>query len=132
MSLKAAILAVIVTMFTVPALGHHSFAMFDGDKTITLAGTVKEFEWTNPHSWIRITAADPASGTPGEWAFEMGSPGQLGTRGMKPDSMKPGDKITVRAHPMKDGSRGGQFMSATLGDGQVFGQQGGRGAPPAP
>ena len=133
MNLRTLVLAAIaVTMFGVPAQGHHSFAMFDADKTVTLEGTVKEFEWTNPHSWIRITAADAASGTTGEWAFEMGSPGQLGTRGMRPDSMKPGDKITVRAHPMKDGSRGGQFMSATLGDGQVFGQQGGRAAAPAP
>jgi hypothetical protein len=133
MNLKVPVLAAVaVTIFAVPALGHHSFAMFDSDKTVTLAGTVKEFEWTNPHSWIRITAADAASGAVGEWAFEMGSPGQLGSRGMKPDSMKPGDKITVRAHPMKDGSHGGQFMSATLADGQVFGQQGGRGAAPAP
>src|ERR1035438_10376286 len=63
-----------------------------------------------------------------EWS--MAQPGQLGSRGMKPDSMKPGDKITIRAHPMKDGSHGGQFMSATLADGRVFGQQGGgRGAP---
>ena len=130
MNLKAPILAAVVAaMFTVPALGHHSFAMFDGDKTVTLAGTVKEFEWTNPHSWIRITAADT---TTGEWAFEMGSPGQLGSRGMKPDSMKPGDKITIRAHPMKDGSHGGQFMSATLADGRVFGQQGGGRGAPAP
>jgi Family of unknown function (DUF6152) len=130
MNLKAPILAAVVAAtFTVPALGHHSFAMFDSDKTVTLTGTVKEFEWTNPHSWIRITAADA---TTGEWAFEMGSPGQLGSRGMKPDSMKPGDKITIRAHPMKDGSHGGQFMSATLADGRVFGQQGGGRGTPAP
>ena len=130
MNLKAPILAAVVAaMSTVPALGHHSFAMFDGDKTVTLVGTVKEFEWTNPHSWIRITAADA---TTGEWAFEMGSPGQLGSRGMKPDSMKPGDKITIRAHPMKDGSHGGQFMSATLADGRIFGQQGGGRGAPAP
>jgi len=124
--------AIVAAALATPALAHHSFAMFDSDKTVTLAGTVKEFEWTNPHSWIRITALDAASGQAGEWAFEMGSPGQLGARGMKPDSMKPGDKITIRAHPMKDGSRGGQFMSATLADGQVFGQQGGRGANPPP
>jgi hypothetical protein len=133
MNLKATSLAAIaVTTFAVPALAHHSFAMFDSDKTLSLAGTVKEFEWTNPHSWIRITAVDAATGEAGEWAFEMGSPGQLGSRGMRPDSMKPGDKITIRAHPMKDGSHGGQFMSATLADGQVFGQQGGRGAAAAP
>lgn len=126
MKVSAAYLAgIAVTIFTVPAIAHHSFAMFDSDKTINLAGTVKEFEWTNPHSWIRITVPDATTGQPAEWAFEMGSPGQLGSRGMKPDSLRPGDKITIRAHPMKDGSHGGQYMSATLADGRSFGNQGG-------
>ncbi|HXJ03431.1 MAG TPA: DUF6152 family protein [Micropepsaceae bacterium] len=118
-------LAVAVSAVATPALAHHSFAMFDSDKTITLSGTVKEFEWTNPHSWIHITTVDPASGQPADWSFEMGSPGQLGSRGMKPDSLRPGDKVTVRAHPMKDGSHGGQYMSATLADGRTFGNAGG-------
>ena len=112
-----------------PAWAHHSFAMFDGTKTITMNGMVKEFEWTNPHAWMRITAVDPATGESSEWAFEMGSPGQLGARGMKADSVRPGDKVTIRAHPMKDGSHGGQYMSATLADGRVFGNQGGANAP---
>ena len=115
-------LAAIAAGIVVPALAHHSFAMFDSDKTLTLAGTIKEFEWVNPHSWMHITVMDQASGQPVEWSFEMGSPGQLGARGMKPDSVRPGDKVTVRFHPMKDGSRGGQYMSATLADGRVFGQ----------
>src|SRR5260370_41509815 len=97
------LVAVTLCAFAAPALAHHSFAMFDADKTVTLAGTVKEFEWTNPHSWIRITAADAASGAIGEWAFEIGSPCQLGTRGMKHDSMKTGGKINIQAQPMKDG-----------------------------
>jgi hypothetical protein len=128
MNLKAlSLVAAMVSIVAAPAFAHHSFAMFDSDKTLTLSGTVKEFEWTNPHSWIRINVPD-AAGQPAEWAFEMGSPGQLGARGMKPDSLKPGDKITVRAHPMKDGSHGGQYMSATLEDGRSFGNQGGAGA----
>ena len=122
--------AVATAALTAPALAHHSFAMFDATKTITLVGTVKEFEWTNPHAWMRMTAADGATGQPVEWSFEMGSPGQLGARGMKPDSVKPGDKITLQAHPMKDGSRGGQYMSATLADGSTLGGRAGA-APPA-
>jgi len=106
----------------VPASAHHSFAMFDAEKTISMAGTVKEFEWTNPHAWMHITVMDQTSGQPVEWSFEMGSPGQLGGRGMKPDTVRPGDKVTIRFHPMKDGSRGGQYMSATLADGRIFGQ----------
>jgi hypothetical protein len=117
-------LATIAAALAGPALAHHSFAMFDAGKTITLAGTVKEFEWVNPHAWIHIITADPKTGEIGDWSFEMGSPGQLGTRGMKSDSMKPGDKVTISAHPMKDGSHGGQYMSATLADGHVFGNAG--------
>ena len=105
--------------------------MFDGGKTVTLDGTVKEFELVNPHSWIDIMVPNEA-GVPQEWSFEMGSPAQLSTQGMKADSIKTGDKVTLRAHPMKDGSRGGQFMSATMADGHIFGQRPREGAPAAP
>ncbi len=129
MTLTRSVLALVLAIGAVaPAAAHHSFAMFDADKTIAMAGTVKEFEWTNPHAWMHITVVDQTSGQPMDWSFEMGSPGQLGSRGMKPDSVKPGDKVTVRFHPMKDGTHGGQYMSATLADGRVFGQA----APPAP
>jgi hypothetical protein len=105
-----------------PAFAHHSFAMFDGAKTLTLDGTVKEFELVNPHSWIDIMVTNDA-GVAQEWSFEMGSPAGLSKQGMVADSVKPGDKVTLRAHPMKDGSRGGQFMSVTMADGRIFGQR---------
>lgn len=101
-----------------PAFAHHSFAMFDGDKSITLTGTLKELEWSNPHAWIRIEVADAATGQPQEWSFEMGSPAQLGAHGLKPDSIKPGDKVTIKAHPMKDGTHGGQYMAVAFADGR--------------
>ena len=107
-----------------PALAHHSFSMFDADKTVTLSGTVKEFEWTNPHAWLRIMVNDAESGKAVQYAVEMGSPGQQARVGWKPDSVKPGDKVTVRIHPLKDGSRGGQFMSAVLPNGQELGNGG--------
>jgi hypothetical protein len=93
--------------------------MFDHDKTATVSGTVKEFEWTNPHAWIHIVAADE-KGVPTDWSFEMGSVSQVAAQGWKSDSIKPGDKITVTMHPLKDGSHGGQYMSATLADGRSF------------
>jgi hypothetical protein len=76
---------------------------------------------------MHITIQDPATGQSSDYSFEMGSPGQLGARGMKPDSVRPGDKVTIRFHPLKDGSHGGQYMSVTLADGKVWGQA----APPA-
>ena len=103
-----------------PAVAHHSFSMFDHDKTVTMSGTVKEFEWTNPHGWLHIMAMDEKTGKPVEWSFEMGSVGQIAAQGWKPDSVKPGDKISVEMHPLKDGSHGGQYISATLADGHAF------------
>jgi prepilin-type processing-associated H-X9-DG protein len=113
------IAAAVLAGAVAPAYAHHSFAMFDGTKTITMTGTLKELEWSNPHAWIRIEVADAATGQGQEWSFEMGSPGQLGSKGMKPDSIKPGDKIVIKAHPMKDGSHGGQFMTVAFADGRA-------------
>ena len=102
-----------------PAFAHHSFAMFDAEKTLTMKGTVKEFEWTNPHSWLRVTVMDEKSGKPLLWALEMSSPARLTTMGMHADSVKVGDTVSVTFHPMKDGTRGGQFIQATLPGGKA-------------
>ena len=124
MTYKALALAAIGTaVLAAPAFAHHSFAMFDATKTVTLKGTVKEFEWTNPHSWLRVMVTDDA-GTPRQWALEMGSPGQQSRVGWKPDSVKPGDQVTVQMHPLKDGSRGGQFLSVELANGEHLGNGG--------
>ena len=109
---------VLVAALAAPAVAHHSFAMFDAAKTVTLQGTVKELEWTNPHSWLRFTVNDDKTGKPAVWAVEMSSPGRLKTMGMSADSVKPGDAVSVTFHPMKDGTRGGQFIQATLPNGQ--------------
>jgi Family of unknown function (DUF6152) len=113
-SLTAAAAAAIA----VPALAHHSFAMFDAEQTVTLQGTVKEFEWTNPHSWLHIMVTDAKTGQQGVWALELSSPARLKRMGMSADSVKPGDAISVTFHPLKDGARGGQFLQATLPDGK--------------
>jgi len=122
MKLKAAaVLTSAIALFAAaPVLAHHSFSMFDHDKTLTLSGTVKELEWTNPHAWLHILAVDEKTGKPVQWSFEMGGVGQVSAQGWKPDSVKPGDKISVQMHPLKDGSRGGQYVNATLADGRTF------------
>jgi hypothetical protein len=110
--------AVAVAACTASAVAHHSFAMFDAQKTVTLQGTVKEFEWVNPHSWLRVMVNDEKTGKPLMWAIELSSPGRLVTMGMRADSVKAGDNVSVQIHPMRDGTRGGQFIQATLPDGK--------------
>ena len=122
MSLKACsvsgILAITIAV-AAPALAHHSFAMFDQAQIATAKGTVKEMEWVNPHSWLRVMIADPATGKQLQWAFEMSSPATMTRLGLTPTAVKPGDLVTVTYHPLKDGSRGGQFMQALLPNGQL-------------
>ena len=114
-------LAGVVSVLVAPALAHHSFAMFDADKTLEMTGTVKEFQWTNPHSWLQVVVNDQ-QGKPVEWSLEMGAPGGLARQGWKPKTVVPGDKVTVRVHPLKDGTAGGQFLSITLPDGRKMGE----------
>jgi hypothetical protein len=111
--------AIAAVAFAAPAFAHHSFAMFDATKTVTMQGTVKEFEWTNPHSWLRVMVNDEKSGKPVMWALELSSPARLTTMGMHADSVHAGDSVSVTFHPMKDGTRGGQFIQATLPGGKA-------------
>jgi hypothetical protein len=112
--------AIVAAAFAAPAFAHHSFAMFDATKNVTLQGTVKEFEWTNPHSWLRVMVMDEKLGRPVLWALELSSPARLTTMGMHSDSVKPGDVVSVTFHPMRDGTRGGQFIQAVLPDGKAI------------
>ncbi|HXJ00377.1 MAG TPA: DUF6152 family protein, partial [Micropepsaceae bacterium] len=75
-----------LAMYAIPAFAHHSFAMFDADKKATLEGTVKEFQWTNPHSWILMNVAN-AQGAQEQWAIEMGAPGGLARQGWVPKTL---------------------------------------------
>ena len=118
-----AIAGIAALVFALPAVAHHSFAMFDADKTVTMNGTVKEFEWTNPHSWLRVMIEDQ-SGKSLQWAIEMGSPQQTSRIGWKADSIKPGDNVTIEMNPLRDGTRGGTILSLTLPDGKKLGKAG--------
>ena len=120
MNLKGVLATGMALCVAVPALAHHSFAMFDRNKVATVTGVVKDYEWSNPHVWIRVMVMD-AQGTPREWGFEMQSIAQDTRAGWRSDTVKPGDKITIEHHPLKDGTRGGQLMSAVLADGKRLG-----------
>ena len=110
-----------VGLFAVPALAHHSFAMFDAETTLVLEGTVVEFQWTNPHSWLQVEVTDDAGETV-EWSLEMGSPGGLARSGWRPRTVVPGSEVTVSVHPLRDGEPGGQILTVTLPDGTVMGE----------
>ncbi len=113
-------------LLAIPVLAHHSFTMFDTTKQITITGTVTEFQWTNPHSYIEIDVPDEG-GTIKHWAIEMGSPSILQQSGWKFNNLKKGDKTTLVINPLKDGRPGGFLNSATLPDGRVLGNGPGRG-----
>jgi hypothetical protein len=99
---------------------HHSTASFDNTKVIELKGEVKEFQWTNPHTWIQLNVTD-AEGNVVEWSIEGGSPGSLSRNGWKASTFKTGDLVTIKARPMLNGNPGGAFMGATLADGKTIG-----------
>jgi Family of unknown function (DUF6152) len=118
MNLRLASLSAITAAFAAPAAAHHSFAMFDAAKTVTVQGTVTEFEWVNPHSWLRIMVNDGKTGKPVPWTLELSSPSLLNTMGLQANSLKPGDRVSVTFHPMRDGSRGGQALQVVVTSGQ--------------
>jgi hypothetical protein len=102
------------------AAAHHSFAMFDQSKALPLKGTVHDFQWTNPHAFIDVDVQNP-QGSIELWKVELNSPNNLKRQGWKSSQMKPGDKVTVVIRPLRDGSKGGLFLSVTLPDGTVLG-----------
>jgi hypothetical protein len=106
------------SIIAVPAFAHHSFAMFDATKTVTMNGTVKSFEWTNPHMWLTVTV----DGT--DYPLEMQGIQGAVRFGWKRDTVKSGDKISVDMHPLRDGTHGGQLLSVVLASGQKLGVMG--------
>lgn len=103
------------------ARGHHSMAMFDQTKTVKLTGTVREFQWTNPHCYIQLVVKD-AAGAATEWSLEMGAPMYLYAAGWRPGTLKSGSEISVSINPLKDGKPGGVIVTAAFADGKPIGK----------
>jgi hypothetical protein len=108
-------------LLSTPAIAHHSFAMFDQKKNVTLQGVVQEFQWTNPHAFIHIEVPEGAGGGKVLWQVELNSPNNLKRQGWKSSSLKPGDVVTLVLNPLKDGTKGGLFVSVKKADGTVLG-----------
>ena len=102
------------------ALAHHSFAMFDPDRTLMLDGTIEDFVWTNPHSWITVGVQNE-QGEEEDWAIEMGGPAGLARSGWSAQTLTKGMKVSVLVRPHKDGSHFGQFMAVYFEDGTMMG-----------
>jgi hypothetical protein len=116
----AAMALAIASLGIQPALAHHSGAGFGKDmKEIT--GTVKEFQFMNPHSWIQVNVPD-ANGKNVEWSVEWGSPNQLGREGVRPSTFSPGAKVTMKVRPMTNGQPIASFVGAKMSDGTVVGK----------
>jgi hypothetical protein len=103
-------------LLAVPAVAHHSFAMFDQTKVLYLSGAVKDFEFVNPHAWLHVNVVND-KGASATWTFEGGSPSQLVKLGWSKDDFRVGEKVDVGFRPLKDGSRGGQLMSVKFANG---------------
>lgn len=108
------------------AYAHHSFTMFDMTTTVVLEAKVKEFQWTNPHTFAWLEVANKQGGVD-TWGIEGMSPNYLGRRGWTKNTLKPGDKITVTIYPLKDGQKGGTFLRCKLADGREMVMFGGPG-----
>ncbi|MDP9013406.1 MAG: DUF6152 family protein [Pseudomonadota bacterium] len=115
-------LAAAAMLASAPVLSHHSAAMFDMQKTVVVNGTVKEWQFMNPHSWLQVMSVD-ASGKEVQWSFEAAAPAGGGSSPnslLHKDTFKPGDKITVETHPMKDGRPAGILGAVTFADGHKW------------
>jgi hypothetical protein len=116
--------AAFVSFAALPAYAHHSGAMFDSGKEVVLVGTIKEFQYTNPHSWIQVLVPRQGGGGDVEWSIETAAPIVLLRAGIRPQSLKPGDKVTLRTHPLKNGDPGGNLIDVKKEDGTVLSTRG--------
>jgi hypothetical protein len=109
----------IVFALAAPILAHHSGAMFEKVKTITVEGVVKEFQYSNPHSWLLVDVKNK-NGSVTTWGFEAEGPSTLQRAGIRPSDFKPGTKLKITGHPMKDGTPAAAWVDAVRDDGKRF------------
>ncbi len=123
MNIRFLAIAGAVLMLAGPAFAHHSFAMFDYNKEVTITGELKDLQWTNPHIHLLVNVPNGRGGAAG-WDVEGGTPGNLRRTGWSRDVIKPGEKISVVIHPLKNGTTGGMLVRANKGDGTAVGTAG--------
>jgi hypothetical protein len=107
-----------VTLLT-PADAHHSFAMFDQTRTVTIKGQVVQFQWTNPHAFIELNVPNGSGGND-RWSIELNSPNNLTRQGWRRSSLKPGETVTVTLNPLRNGKKGGLFKQVVFADGHAL------------
>jgi len=115
----AAIGWVLALLIASQAAAHHSSAMFDRSRTLTLKGTIKEYQFVAPHSWISIIVPGEG-GAEVRWDVEGATASRMASQGITPAKLKVGDKVTIRAHPLRDGRTGAALIDITFEDGTVF------------
>jgi hypothetical protein len=111
--------ASLITGGTSAALAHHSAAAFDSTTDKVISGTVKKFDYSNPHTWVWLDVPNDKGGVD-TWGVEGMSPNYLNRRGWSRMTLKPGDKLTITIRPMKNGERGGMWIKAQRPDGEVL------------
>jgi hypothetical protein len=104
-----------------PTFAHHSFGLYDMGRTVEIDGTVAQMEWSNPHCWLFLRVGT-STGTQSGYGFEMTSVGEMTRRGWKKTALKPGDKVKVRYHPLRDGRTGGLMAAVITADGRTIGR----------
>ena len=119
----ALLAAAALLLAATPAISHHSNSAYQVDQVITVTGIVKEWKWTNPHTWLYLTVDDGKGGNV-EWAAEGRAPGVLGRAGWDRFVLKAGEKVTVHMSPAKDGSHVGIIARVTKADGTILGNGG--------
>src|SRR5687768_13496646 len=117
--LKYRWITAVALLATAAAHAHHSAAMFDLKQTETIKGSVKLYQWTNPHGFIYVDVSDK-DGKTAEYSIELTSPKLLARRGWRPASLKGGDQVTVVFNPFRDGTKGGRVVSVTTPGGKVL------------
>jgi hypothetical protein len=119
-SLALLMAAAVAIASALPAGAHHSFAMFDFEQELRLEGTVTKFDYVNPHSWLYVNIEND-DGTITEWGFELDAPPRLRRLGISPRFWEPGDRVTIKTNPLKDGRPAGTLAGAISEDGKTFG-----------
>ncbi|MEO8466411.1 MAG: DUF6152 family protein [Gammaproteobacteria bacterium] len=118
--LRSALVCLVLLSAVSTASAHHSPAMFDMSRRVLLKGNVREFQWTNPHSYIQLLVRDEA-GNETEWNLEMAAPNYLYNNGWRPGTLKNGDNVVVTIAPLKSGADGGLVVEVTMADGRKLG-----------